>query len=919
MACNHSDHNWNCNCDKDGTIVSIEITDDIMTGYNGLIAAIPEDGAILDEFNKYIVQYGGLDKVCEVFPYVDLDLNRYGIFVPKNMNMFSKFSNLYHIMKAMRRHEPNEYIAMQKQQPQQQPQQLPQPTQYAGYESQQQSYNIGYVPATEEECVINPMGSYTEYTGGYRSREDEQFELAVSKVFVSTEDNSDKQQDIGFKVSLDQEGKNDGYMFRSDRIGDLEPEGGLENYNPTWHPNDPKNYPAQTPSMPANIFAPITMPQTNYYSAPGFINGNNPEKESFFSVGKLAQDRGMVAPQMPNLNTASPGWRPNHPILKNAEFPEGVDESHPQFESVRQQMQFDCFGPENEIAKAYTRKADTVISNMIDTGNPELYMPNELSDEEVQQALLEEQFGARQRAYQSANTEVDRYSAMNGLPPFGQQMVTPTPIGANPYFANNPWLQNQQSQMNHMNGMHNMMGGMFPGARHFETNNEWMLPTEDEIKSGKVPVATVVRDGENPESIAPARKRGEDDIKSALVRVHTDENGVEYDEFLCGDREAVREKPNKDSLTYKEAATLAKKTDLELDTYALAKELARYNTTLADNLLWSQSNLDVQEFMDVRREAQQQLIRYRSDDKLSIIKSSVFIAGDKTVVGPPKPTTMEELERIAKEELSGRKTQEDKEEEIVNRYRGANFAINEQRRAILSGGTVKEIITKLQALTDMRVNCGDEEIKMYEKIDQRVKQLPPIKISERDNYLTWKRLSKGAKMYRGEDVSNFDEEFDAWWNKPRNITPEQKREQYEKYQLQMTEMNIDHHNRVAMNAPSPEELEKRYMNNLSRLWNEYDEGYITSDMGLSEHLDNLGFLMTRNIELKIQRESNKASRLFDPNAYLKEVRKHSALRNFQEGKGFVPTTDLMDQRVYQQKRQAFIDQIFKKANRGTLT
>jgi len=1004
MACNNLEHNYNCNCDKDGKVILIEISDDIITGYNGLIAAIPDTDSLLAEFNGYIQQYGGLDKVCEIFPYIDLDLNRYGIFVPKNMNPFSKFSNMYHIMKARRRDEAKDYAAMEANrvtknengsvfgsgfsglpmmppeqpmmgayvpaneydqsmqmgynQPMMQQSSIPGFVPANGYAQnmqQPQHINMGGYVSVNGQCQINSMDSYTSSAQNYTntSREAEQFALAAAQVFVSREEENpaDKEPTISFGSNKFVENeKETGYSFNCNKIGDMEPEGGLLNFNPEWHPNDPRNYAQTQPQqMVGGAFGMPFVPQTNYYQTPGFVNENRSDKETFFSVGKLAQDRMLQQPNLdtniPYMNAQNKNWKPNHPILKNAEFPEGIDESHPEFERVRNQMKFECFGPEAEMARAYTPSIDPSIlnRNIIDTGDPTMLAP-EMDEAEVEHRLLDEQFGERRRMKisQVNQAESDFVAMMHQQQP---PTTMPQNLGGNPYFANNPWLQNHQAQMARMSNMGmansggyygavpgmNMMPpaigmmpnmGMIPGAnaQYFQTDNEWMLPTEEEIKTGKVAIATVVRDGKISEDIVePVRKREEEDIKVAIVRKHTDENGVEYDEFLYGDREAANENPNKDSLTYKEAATIAKRSELEEDTYVLAKELARYNTLLSDSLIWYQKNVGMDEFMEIRREAQKQLIRYRNEDKLSNIKSTVFIAGDKTVVRPPKPTNMEELEKIARKELSGHQTQKDKEDSIVDRYRNVNSALNTQKRAILNGTSVTEIITKLQALTDMRINCGDAEIEMNERIDQRIKCLPPIKIEERENYLIWKRLMKSAKAYTGRDISNFDEQFDEWWNKPRIVTPAQKKEQFEKYRTRMTELSIEHLNRIVSNSPTPEQREKTYIDAVLKSWRDYDKGYITQDMGLYEHFDKLGFLLTRNIEVQIERDSNKASKLYDPSSYLAEVRKHSAIRNMQEGKGYIPTMDLMDQKVYNRKRQDFINQIFKKANRGTIT
>jgi hypothetical protein len=544
--------------------------------------------------------------------------------------------------------------------------------------------------------------------------------------------------------------------------------------------------------------------------------------------------------------------------------------------------------------------------NMIDTGDPSFLAPTDEDDD-----LLNQYYGNRMVGYPASMEEEQRM--MNA--------VTPT-FPVNPYFINNPMLQQHQAQMYggasgyYGNGFGNVMiPGM--GSRYFYSDkDEWMLPTEEEVTMGKVPKVTVIK-GEPKEYLV---RKPKEEIKVAVVKKHKDENGVEYDEFLYGDREAAHELPTVNSLDYKEAATISKRKELEEDTYALAAELRRYNSDLADNLLWYQQNVtNLDEFMQIRRDAQEQLIKYRNEDKLAGVKSTVIIAGDKTMVRPPKPTSMEELEKIAREELAqylNKEKTERSENYVIDRYCDPDNAVKTQMKTILNSNSVSDIILKLQAFTDMRIVCAGEDENIFKDVEQK---LSPINIDQKDNYLTWKRLMKGARIRHGDDVSNFDKEFDEWWNEPRVVTPEQKKRHFEKYRLRMTELTIDHFNEVSANQPSPEERGRRWDEKILKSWREFDEGVVTPNMGLFDFFKNANYLLTRKLEVEIKRQANKLTRLFDPQAYLAEVRRHSALRNYQDGKGYIPTMDLMDQKVYQDKRQRFIESIFKKPKMGSIT
>lgn len=971
MACNIEEHAWNCNCDIGHEVIPNYITDDVV-GYCGLIARVPEDG-LLEEFNSYILQYGGLEEVCKVFPYAEPVLNRHGKFYVPGNNFFAIYSNLYHIMRAkrrdkaqeennakrdgvfQRRHERNhQHGATTQQHNVQQPvrQQITRqnPIGEDGY------VNVSFSSLVEDNEEPSP------FVGGRcrPTKEEIDFERSASQVFVSkcmNEQPEDKTPVKSFAVSIRDE--NEGmYDFDARKVGNIAPTCSLGEYNSeNWHPNDPANFVVPSQNQPNQpwVFNPFVNGNQTQYNflrqhqvgntmvnnhfnvnvnhRPGFVNEEKIDKETFFSVSKLMeeQDRAMVERAKQNSIPGNPNFKPNHFVVKTQEFPEGIDESHPEFQRVRQEILGNgqsCFAPE-EVAYAHMMTQAQQAAYFDGTFAADPYdVDGDYIPQEYIQEQLNKQFGDRNILSERFVAEVDdRTLPLAPESPYFDQVKALFQEGENarkrmaggqiPTITQRP-LTNQVPFVGMPHNPYNPYAGpmtFMGGGYYFGNNTDWMLPTEYELKNGLIPEVSVVYSNEVQESILPAK--GEEEIKWALVKVHRDENGVEYDEFINGYREVANEKPDVNSIDYKTAMVMNEQLKAENETYDLAKELARYDTNLADTLLWYKNNADIDEYQEFKRECQSQLIRYRSNDELSHIKSTVFVAGDKAIINPGKPTTIEELERIAKNELGRRITQKEKEQQVIAKYKGIVSPVDVQKREILSGKPVKDIVETLQSLTNMKIVCYGDEDKIRNLMEEHQKNWIPTKMTEKENYLLWKELTRGSYVYQGKDLSNFDKEFDEWWMKPRRRTPLQVQKEHDKRYIELTEMNVNRLNRLIVIPP--EEKARRFEEAILKSWREFDKGFIKADMDMYEFLSANCFLQTRVREIATLKAANQSSRLFDRAAYQAELRKHSALRNFQDGKGFVPTADLIDTAVYQKKRQAFIDQIFKKSNRGTIT
>lgn len=645
---------------------------------------------------------------------------------------------------------------------------------------------------------------------------------------------------------------------------------------------------------------------TKLMSEKAIRNQNNPEWRAM--MADCEAERARVRAQFSKLGT--PEWEPNHLVLKTPEFPDGIDKSHPEFERVRAETAREM--------SMFTQEETAVAHHVTEE--------NSISKEEGK-AMADNFFADRTKAFQSAKNDEEQLAAMEGKFSSPLQMARSNQSVAQipdklptsmPMF---PWQQGlngvRSSYTTNPYSLHPASDTGFVLPTHWSQvmmDKEWMKPTQYELDNGLVPKVSVVRKSIEEEEESFTEPVKEKFPRIALVEIITDENGVQWDRYLGGDPDIVRKKPAK--LDYKKAAELNAQVEAENDTYTLAKEIARYNQVLADTLLWYQKNAEYHEFIEVKREAQEQLMEYRNCDNLSSAKSSVVIAGDKTIVGEPRPLTMEQLEELAQKERVRLETQEEKEQGIIDSYRELNNPLNRQMRAIFSDNTVAGKIRKLQALTNITViPYGDD--RALKLLNQRIGQMTPFKLSEKDNYLTWKSLKRA--VCPKEEREDFDERFDEWWNAPRIKTPEQKRKAWDRYVDKAIELNNIHFLELEMSQPSPEQRAAAYEAAVVKSWREFDEGSVRPDMSLLDFFNNFSFLKTRMIEIDIKKQSQDMRRLYDPEAYLSEVRKHSAIRNFQDGKGYIPTMDLMNKEEYSKKRQLFIDQIFKKANRGTIT
>jgi len=966
----NKEHSNLCKCDIGEPVQELLVDDEFITGYNGLLAGLPETSKLRDEINGMIIEAGGLEAACQKYPYKDMELCRDGVFRPIQGETYGRYTNLFHVMLAKRKFEQDTMkkipgMFLNEDQARQQRAMLQNkapnikkavtvtvPKNNGGayyYEEDGEEY-VGFNPIITDGFRSYRATSYnrtpstdtkqnqhsdvqqpSSYPGCFlsgnvipeKSDNIEDFKVEVVYGKLREELENDDGEDAGEMYSFsskqlktEEEERKDEYKFTGENLDKFGPiDESIANAKLGMHPNDPAvyaNIANQNHFVPGvgQTAAPIVKSARRIELEKAGLHPKSVEEinaniglsrtsggEQCFSLDTLKRqkaeqntakmqreaeceaERQRVRMQLSKLN--QPGWTPNHPILKTAEFPDGISENHPAFSRVKAQIANSCFSTdETEFAHSETNKFAKGIFN---PANPYTYSHanNEPSDEEVEKMLVDKQFGER-----SANFNGRPLSALNipGSRSLYSGPVTPTPT----------------SQMNWNQGLNGVRSAYQNGAsRSYGYNpndRSWLYATEEEIKSGKVPIAKVVYSDD-------------DDYVNPICSYNSNKK-KDFKVFVGEDCESKEQ--SAPAMDYKEAAVYKKSIDDEEDTYALAKELSRYNQVGGDTLLWYKEYGDFSEFIQVKKESQAQLIRYRNADKLSSAKSTVIIAGERTIVHKAKPMTIEELESLAKQEE--KRNEKVSDEDIVrSKYRNP---VNKQMHAVFDDGSMDTKLKRLQALRNIRVvSCADD--KLMVAMDKKIANLQPLLKSEYDNYITWKSICR--KTCPMEQRDTFDKDFDKWWNVPKLSEKEQKQKRWDKYVDDMTARSQIRYMEMSKYQLTDEQKRAAYNKEIIRRFREFDEGSVRDDMTLNEFLDNWGFLKTRIMEIEIAKETQNLRKLYDPDAYLQEVRRHSALRNFQDGKGYVPTMDLMDKGEYQRKRQAFIDSIWKKANRGTIT
>lgn len=351
----------------------------------------------------------------------------------------------------------------------------------------------------------------------------------------------------------------------------------------------------------------------------------------------------------------------------------------------------------------------------------------------------------------------------------------------------------------------------------------WLTPTKEEIDAGEVVGIKLYRNGKliggNGVERKPEIKTPEnEECVVRFVRTNVNEDGTkEYDVYDAThnhhltkeevheyfNREANKKSHHYNGDDYKFASigmsstpsdykgtslmpdfsrytNMIKSAQEQLDeddTVKLTTELARYNKFVADNYMWFSTILEGADLKSLKEVCQSQLVFYREKDPFAFIKSTVLIVGDKIVWSQPKPTTLEEIDKLRKEctyDVSGLddcKTLEDK-------------------------------VKYLQTMKYVGI-IPKEEDDAYKYISKLIPLLNKVQGTNQANYQIYKNFMRNSD----KDPLTFEERFYKWWMMPREKMTE--KEYRKKYIDRMTDAFAEHMDFIYKNAIPYEEVVNR--------------------------------------------------------------------------------------------------------------
>ena len=492
-----------------------------------------------------------------------------------------------------------------------------------------------------------------------------------------------------------------------------------------------------------------------------------------------------------------------------------------------------------------------------------------------------------------------------------------TPIQQSPYMMGMGYQQNVDPTVGIGHIPDDVDNLFFPQMYYPGMGKAWMRPTKEELEAGYSGLVSVSRDGKNP--MEKEFKEVEELRRKYKKKIHfydpkTDGTGVTIVRRPAGETEEDVDEP---ALNYKEASVLnqmKKEDDIE---YKLADALARYNQTMADNLLWFRKNKPLQEYLEVRREAVDQLTRYRNQDPAAPTKNVFMSINDNVTIDDPiHEYKMDELKRMANE--LQKKAEESsvagKEKNIIRSYQRQADIINSEAKksAGIEGdeNSVMNIMRRLQALRNIQViSYGDDQ--GHQAIKNKLDELPPIQIDAHNQYMIWKKLKRGCWDGKPQD---FDKAFDKWWYGPRTTTKKQRIEKWRAYKAHMSGLVSDFLNRAIAMQPTKEQIMYQVRSETMKNWREFDQGYMRDDMTTAEFLDAWSFLHARCADERIEEQIRSMKNLYDPKGYMDLVTKSAMQDAAMRGEEYKFT----DSKEYNDKRQKFIDAIFHSTPRGTI-
>ena len=397
---------------------------------------------------------------------------------------------------------------------------------------------------------------------------------------------------------------------------------------------------------------------------------------------------------------------------------------------------------------------------------------------------------------------------------------------------------------------------------------------------------------------------------------------------LFGEEEAVKAVEEYEAKTaaanadFKDEATSKWVTESMSEVYTLATELRRYNSVLAEQLLWFQHESEPADFDRFKAKCLKKLIEYRSRDPLAEIKSNPLITRNgKVFIAEGKEIDEKEFNEYRKmiSDALEEETQKEKEQHAIDKYVEESdrrlSGLRQELSALTKHDNPKAAIHELQMMTNICICTTQDEYERECKWRDRLnRQWNPAQIDSQNKYLVYKKLMRCCADEVPEGMT-YDQWFDYWWNRPVQAAESTYRPSYiAAMKMQMRFTNI------VNSQPTPEQIKASYDAETARRQRAFDLGMVDPNMDLNQFLNGpygASFLMHRTMECIRKRQQQSLLNKYDPN------RLHDIFRQKDPEKEalFGPRPDydtLVNSEEYQKRRKLFVESIYQKNSLGTL-
>ena len=488
--------------------------------------------------------------------------------------------------------------------------------------------------------------------------------------------------------------------------------------------------------------------------------------------------------------------------------------------------------------------------------------------------------------------------------------------------AGNPSVQNPSgpSPQPYMMGM-----GMMQNAYSSPESMEYATMLEEDL-GFEVSVEQNVLVEEEDFTIRPQLRESREKFYVCVEKLMPD--GTRK---LFGEEEAVKAVKEYEAKTakraaansdFKDEATSKWVTESMFEVYNLATELRRYNTVLAEQLLWFQHESEPDDFDKFKAKCLKKLIEYRSRDPLAEIKSNPLITRDGNVyIAEGKEINDKEFNEYRKmlSDALEEETQKEKEQHAIDKYVEESdkrlSGLRQELNALTKHDNPKAAIHELQMMTNICICTTQEEYERECKWRDRLnKQWNPAQLDSQNKYLVYKKLMRCCADEVPEGMT-YDQWFDDWWNKPVEAAESTFNPSYiAAMKMQMRFTNI------VNNQPTPEQLKASYDAETARRQRAFDLGMVDPNMDLNQFLNGpygASFLMHRTMENIRKRQQQSLLNKYDPNKLHDIFRQKDPEREAMFG----PTPDydtLVNSEEYQKRRKLFVESIYQKNSLGTL-